>query len=43
MAVVPAVLGLGAGGDEEEENSVRISNQYFPTISYLFFFASQVI
>ena len=33
MTVVPAMLGLGAGGDEDDEDS----DQYFPTISYLSF------
>ena len=38
MTVVPAVLGLGAGDDSDDEES----EQYF-SISYLSFFASQVI
>ena len=33
MTVVPAMLGLVARGDDEEEDS----DQYFPTISYLSF------
>ena len=38
MTVVPAVLGLGAGDDSDDEES----EQYF-SIFYLSFFASQVI
>ena len=33
MTVVPAVLGLVAGGDDDEEDF----DQYFPIISYLSF------